>query len=269
MIIDPSDDNFEPTKRYLVVVPGTGYFHVANFDELAADLRPKYAQYLVSTGDDDGGGGSGYLPAIPLYIPSNPAITNLAEPNPDDPQPELDEATAAADAARQGILGELAYAFIEQHSFNQSLNDGSPPTSTASDTEAASAVAAAGPGSFSIEVVNGVDYWPYVFDIPLPKSDASTLVINYLNLETIERQLSDPQGRAELLANNTAPGLTATGSGSNYVGNNTPSNGTGQGGITRFLLVLPIHRADFFFRMLSLAGLVQINDLDKLPPEPK
>jgi hypothetical protein len=44
MIIDPTDNNFTPTKRYLVQIPGTGIFHVDSFEELVIDLRPEYGQ---------------------------------------------------------------------------------------------------------------------------------------------------------------------------------------------------------------------------------
>lgn len=42
MQIDPTDNEFEPTKRYLIVIPGTGYFHVDSFEELVIDLEPDY-----------------------------------------------------------------------------------------------------------------------------------------------------------------------------------------------------------------------------------
>jgi len=42
MQIDPTDNEFEPTKRYLILIPGTGYFHVDSFEELVIDLEPDY-----------------------------------------------------------------------------------------------------------------------------------------------------------------------------------------------------------------------------------
>lgn len=49
MIIDPADNNFTPTKRYLVQIPGTGIFHVDSFEELVTDLRPEYGQITAVT----------------------------------------------------------------------------------------------------------------------------------------------------------------------------------------------------------------------------
>ena len=53
MIIDPADNDFTPTKRYLVQIPGTGIFHVDSFAELTADLWPEYGQIPDTETDEN------------------------------------------------------------------------------------------------------------------------------------------------------------------------------------------------------------------------
>jgi hypothetical protein len=78
-----------------------------------------------------------------------------------------------------------------------------------------------------IRLVSGIDYAPYT-DLPIPPSDNTTQVVYYDNLEEIYQQVKG--GRAVL---------------------------------KNYLLILPLHDAGLFFRTLSLAGIVQINDLSE------
>jgi len=203
MIIDPNDENFEPSKRYLIVIPGTGYFHVDTFDELTIDLRPEYARLLATA---------------PASSPSSNEDEDEDEASPF----QNDEAEGEEnnnEVERQAIIGTLAVLFVQIAQMQ--------------------AVGQSAPGP--ITVVSGADYAPYTeLELPLPGSGsgpagtgATQQVVTYHNLTKIEGQIK--------------------------TGQPDPN-------IRKYLLVLPLHRSDLFFRMLGLAGLIQINDLNKPGP---
>lgn len=212
MQIDPSDESFEPTKRYLIVIPGTGYFHIDSFDELAYDLNSKYADYMPNAIRAQWG-----LPPLPPAF--DPTGLSSAQ--------ELAAAEEkAGDDAFEGqatILGLLAQSFVEQYQFITALNTTTHHPHHHEQQHQQQ--------PYAIEVVSGIDYQPYT-DTPLPKSSQTRQVVSEENLEEI----------LQLIAHGQAPRKN-------------------------YLIVLPLHEAEPLFRSAGLAGLIQINDLSKLPPE--
>ena len=163
MQFNPTDPDFEPSKRYLVVIPSTGYFQVDSFEELLGDLRPEYRPYAQSDLPNSVTSATTTETASAIESEVNNTLAQAAKK---DLAKWEDE-----EVLRQTIVAELARNFVQQFQLQQSLR----PQATA-------------PIDYKLEMESGILYWPYK-DTPLPISTPDTLVVTYENLVEVEAQL--------------------------------------------------------------------------------